>query len=157
MIVFNITGRGSWCGHCILKTQTLIAKFLGEYFSVKIESTYEWCRNSNGNLCRYDIEVAEKNCLIEVDGPQHFVDMPRWHSIAKTVLENDIFKMKAALAKNMRVVRICQADVWDDVIDWKPLLLDAVNSATFVSFIANNSTLYDSHRSNLDTDILCSE
>jgi hypothetical protein len=126
----------------------MVAEFLGEHFSVKTESSFEWCKNSNGNLCKYDIEVAEKNCLIEVDGPQHFLDMPHWHSVATTVLENDIFKMKAAVANNMRVVRICQSDVWGNVFEWKTLLLDAVNnSSKLVDFISNAANLYNSHRS----------
>ena len=144
----NITCGGTWCSNCTYKTQTIVAEFLGEHFSVKMESTYNWCKNSKGNLCRYDVEVSEKNCLIEVDGPQHFVDMPRWHSVATTVQENDIFKMKAALLNNMRVIRISQVDVWDNLFPWKTLLLDAVNSTAIVTFIAKESNLYNCHRQN---------
>ena len=131
----------------------MIADFLREHFSVKMEATYEWGKNSNGNLFRYDIEVVEKSCVVEVDGPQHFTNMHQWHSIATTVIENDILKMNAAVLNNMRVVRICQADVWNNVFEWKALLLNAVNSSTLVSFIANDSSLYDSHHSNLGTTL----
>jgi hypothetical protein len=127
----------------------MVAEFLAEHFLVKEESKFEWCININGNICRFDIEVMEKSCLIEVDGPQHFVDMPAWHSEATIVMANDVFKMKAALQNNMRVVRICQEDVWNKVFDWKPLLLQAMNSSDSTCYIANDSTLYSAHKSML--------
>lgn len=56
--------------------------------------------------------------------------------------------MKLALEHGYSIIRICQEDVFNNTIDWKELLKEAIkDNICNVQYISKNTELYDNHKS----------
>jgi DNA-directed RNA polymerase subunit RPC12/RpoP len=144
--IVNNVSKGEWCPHCKHKTEMILLQYIESIFpEVKTQVSFPWCLTEKQNVCRFDFQVGQ--VLIELDGPQHFVDMPGWYSLSKDVLERDIHKMKCSIDNGYFIVRICQADVWNELIDWKTPLIEFIKQPTDnIIYIAANSDLYNKHK-----------
>jgi hypothetical protein len=65
------------------------------------------------------------NIIIELDGPQHFTQVSNWGNpqISRT---RDYYKMQCAILNHHKIIRIAQAPVWNDTIDWQSKLRIAI-------------------------------
>jgi very-short-patch-repair endonuclease len=146
----NFANKGQRCTLCKNKTERIVVSYLEENFSSIIpQPKFEWCKNKR--CLPFDFLLDDLKIIIEVDGPQHFIQVGNWWSPVKTQ-EKDTFKAKAALKRGYSVIRISQADISQNTIDWKTLLNDAIkeySQATCV-YISKNPELYDKHKALLE-------
>ena len=87
---------------------------------------YDWCRNPDTTkFLPFDFVIEALKVIIELDGPQHFKQVRNWMNPSKAYLR-DRYKEYVAKQNGYTVIRILQEDAWEDRIEWKPLLLDAI-------------------------------
>ena len=94
----------------------------------------DWCINPDTNRhLPYDfyIELVNgKKIIIECDGEQHYTQNSHFHRNDRTLEkqeDRDIYKMQKALDNNCSIIRVHQEEVYNDTIDWKKELTDAIN------------------------------
>ena len=94
----------------------------------------DWCINPDTNrYLPYDfyIELVNgKKIIIECDGEQHYTQNTHFHRNDRTLEkqeDRDIYKMQKALDNNCSIIRVHQEEVYNDTIDWKKELTDAIN------------------------------
>ena len=63
-----------------------------------------------------------------MDGPQHFKQVSNWLPYLQTQ-KSDVYKMKCANKHGYSMIRIAQADVWDNKNNWKSKLKSAINNS----------------------------
>ena len=125
----KVTQHHSWCPHCRNKTE---AKYMNH-----IEEKYQLptLRNSsaveNVIIHQYKFEDSDRRqdffihlslkipTVKELDGIQHFENVPHWNSCVLVVRANDVDKMMVCFNKGESTTRIRQHDVWLDTFDWK--------------------------------------
>lgn len=109
-----------WCPICINKTEKKLYKWLdGNYENVIHQPKYDWCKNIK--YLPFDFVLEDYKIIIELDGPQHFVQISNWQD-PKIVRKNDIYKMNQAIKQGYSIIRLLQEDVWKDKIAWKKKL-----------------------------------
>jgi very-short-patch-repair endonuclease len=137
----NNKTRGSGCPKCVNKTEQIIANYLKEM-------EINFIRQYNiGNINKfYDFYLPDHRMIIEIDGPQHFIQVSNWTSPEET-LQNDIQKMSTAIAEGISVLRIYQPDIWANKIDWKTCIIDNlyIRSIPSITTIASNPEIYSRH------------
>lgn len=143
--------NGAGCPYCINKTEGKLYKWLQEQFpGVEIITQYrpDFIRGR-----RYDFYIPSLNLIIEVDGPQHFVDIPNWElsSINQKV---DIFKMIKANKNNLSVIRILQEDIWNDRNNWDTQLIQYIHPYDIPANIFIGTDIYDIHRNLLRRGVI---
>jgi len=117
---------GSWCPYCTNKTELKLYNWLDEYFNVKHQPTFKWCKSrASSRRLPYDFLLKDYNIIIELDGQQHFEQVSNWKAPEATQ-ERDMYKMKCALDNGYTVIRLLQLDVWYDRNDWKANLEAAI-------------------------------
>jgi very-short-patch-repair endonuclease len=137
----NNKTAGKGCPFCVNKTEQRLADFLRE---MNINFIREYKMGTS--IKRYDFYLPNQELIIEVDGPQHFQQIMDWTSPEEN-LENDIKKMKVALAKGISVLRIYQPDIFSDKIDWKTCINDNFYkraTPTIVTF-SSDPEIYNNH------------
>lgn len=113
-----------WCNCFVHKTEAKLYKFLiTEFKHVEKEFTIEGCEIER--CLRFDFYIRDYNVIIELDGRQHFEQVPNREPY-KEIRKKDIFKMYCATLNNYKIMRISQEDVLDDNYDWRTLLLDEI-------------------------------
>jgi very-short-patch-repair endonuclease len=85
------------------------------YPTVKRQFKAEWCKQKR--CLPFDFVIEEKKKIIELDGPQHFVQVANWKS-PELQQEQDLFKTKCANENGYSVIRVLQIDVVNDVVDF---------------------------------------
>ena len=123
------------------KTEIIIYDFLLNNISnlqitnkVLCQYKPDWCINQETNKhLPYDfyIELANrKKIIIECDGEQHYTENSHFHRNDRSLekqQDRDIFKMNKALENNVSIIRVHQEEVYNDTINWKRQLTDAIN------------------------------
>ena len=110
------------CPYCCNKTEGKMWEFLESRFGlVEREKRFNWSGKR-----RYDFLVDNKT-IVELDGPQHFIQISNWKSPEETK-KIDIQKMQWARENDYYVIRIEQEDVYYDRNNWKQELLDAIEN-----------------------------
>lgn len=138
--------KGCWCNICKNKTEQIINKFLKEnYTQIIHQAKFEWCKNKN--FLPFDFLLDKQKILIEVDGPQHFIQVSNWASPEDTLIR-DIFKMKLAISKGYSIIRISQKDIYNNTIDWVTLLKNNIKKYKTPKciYISKDSELYINHQ-----------
>lgn len=121
---------GKWCRLCKNKTEGKIKDFLSSiYTDITHQFKAGWSKNPLTNRhWSYDFCVGK--VLIEVDGDQHFKNVRKFRSKVADVLANDIHKAKLALTNGYSLIRITQADVWNERYkNWKTDLINIINKS----------------------------
>jgi len=123
----DVTNSGNWCSKCNYKTELKLFNFLNEHFEGVIrEFKKEWCKHET--FLPFDFCIDNMKIIIELDGPQHFVQISNW--TAPEITQGfDILKMKAANLNGYSVIRILQVDVFGDKYDWQSELLAAIQQS----------------------------
>lgn len=117
------------CPTCNHTTESFLMTWLQENYDkehVIHQWTSEKCVNDKTNK-RYRYDFIIGNVCIELDGPQHFKNVPCWNITIESALEKDVPKMNKLLNHNMSIIRIKQEDVWYNKIDWQTLLFEAID------------------------------
>lgn len=147
--------RGCWCPHCKTKTESKLFDFLSSKYEVKRQAKFDWCKNEKtGRLLPFDFYIPSLNIIIELDGPQHFVQISNWKSPEDT-RKFDIFKMKQCLKYNISLIRLPQEDVWNDTYNWMEKISDSIvkcNKPQIVYISEGNE--YNDHKSNMGIRII---
>lgn len=106
------------------KTETkLYERLLPIYPMIIAQFKQDWCMKTT--YLKFDFCIPEHNIIIELDGPQHFIQVSNWSS-PEEQFENDKYKEKCANDNNYSVIRILQEDVLFNKYDWIKDLCDAI-------------------------------
>jgi very-short-patch-repair endonuclease len=107
---------GAGCSYCVNKTeQKLFDQLIKNYPSLQQQFKVKWCKKKTFLL--FDFVIPEYNIIIELDGPQHFIQISNWSSPEETNI-NDKYKMECANKNKYSVIRLTQEDVFYDIYDW---------------------------------------
>jgi very-short-patch-repair endonuclease len=113
---YNNVSRLSWCPYCVNKTeQKLYEKLIILYPKLNIQYKVDWCKNKT--FLPFDFVIEELKIIIELDGPQHFIQVSNWKSPEETQ-KVDLYKMKCANDNGFSVIRLTQEDVYYDKYNW---------------------------------------
>jgi very-short-patch-repair endonuclease len=137
-ILHNITGLNQWCPICVNKTEKKLYEHLLKIYPNSIyRFSADWCKNLITKCCLpFDFVLKEQKIIIELDGPQHFVQVSNWKS-PEEQFENDQYKEKCANDNGYSVIRIIQKDVWNDTYDWLNELKDSIEQIVNEKVIQN--------------------
>ena len=101
--------------------------------TVAIGRTFPWLKNpATGYSLAFDIVVKNSEhvfAVVEVDGRHHFKDVPYWGTKVEKCRSVDTLKMRMASANGIHCVRISQEDVWNNRMDWRQRLREALDEA----------------------------
>jgi hypothetical protein len=146
-IVGNRCLHGYGCPACKHKTQ----KFIYEFLKSRYPDTDPEFKLEETGLRRFDFCIPSLRIIIEVDGPQHFMQVMNWQS-ADDTRAIDIYKTRAALAAGFNVIRISQKDVHSSSFrgdgTWTTdALLSAIENAsrTRIQYISRDPEMYRAH------------
>lgn len=133
-----ITG-GSWCPNCRYKTEAKLHDILIKaYPTTKRQAKFNFVRNPlTGKQLPFDFWIKGEHIIIELDGPQHFVQVANWQTPEETQ-RRDVFKAVTVVRKGYFLIRLLQEDVIRD--KWHP--------KTFLKTIAD---LIDERKKCIDT------
>jgi len=134
------------------KTEAILDKYLKKLY-INTIWTYkvEWCKRKN--YLPFDFCIEERKTIIELDGSHHFVYVPKFNNDPNKNLSDDVFKMKTAVEKGYRVIRLLQEDVLNNDEKWldehlKPHL--TLEGDPVVYICPKNPNIYDNHRVKMD-------
>jgi very-short-patch-repair endonuclease/DNA-directed RNA polymerase subunit L len=147
----NIT-NGVWCPLCKNKTEKLVYQtLLSNGYEAIHQAKFEWCKSKeNGKYLPFDICIETKKIIIEIDGPQHFMQVSNWASHDKN-RNADTYKTKCAEENSYKVIRIVQEDILNKNFDWYETLRSHIEELErehcFISICDN---IYDEHIAELE-------
>lgn len=143
-ISYDSFRRGSRCNICKNKTEKIVSEFIeSKYTNIIFQPKFEWCKNKT--FLPFDFLLDNEKVIIEVDGIQHFKQVSNWKSPEETQ-KGDLFKMKCAFEHGYSIIRIFQEDIFNNTIDWKVLIEEAINSKEKVQYISKDINLYDNYK-----------
>ena len=104
------------CPSCINKTEFLFLKKMQEFYpTLKKQYKVKWCKNKN--CLPFDFVIEELKIIIEIDGPQHFIQVSNWTS-PEIQKEKDKYKINCANENEFSVIRLLQIDILKDNFHW---------------------------------------
>jgi len=104
------------CPSCVNKTEFLFLKKIQEFYpTLKKQYKVEWCKNKN--CLPFDFVIEELKIIIEIDGPQHFIQVANWTS-PEIQKEKDKYKINCANENGFSVIRLLQIDIFKNKFDW---------------------------------------
>jgi len=120
---------------CVNKTEAkLYEKLLTIYPTLLTQFKQDWCKRIS--YLPYDFCLPENKIIIELDGPQHFIQVANWSS-PEEQFENDKYKEKCANEHGFSVIRLLQEDVFYDTYDWVKEVCDAIEEIKTSGEITN--------------------
>ena len=127
----NAAYGGQWCPNCKKKTELKLYKWLVNRYGKTIEIVREWktdlCINEeSGRHLPFDFYIPELSVILEVDGPQHFVQISNWQSPVDTQ-KMDEYKENVAIEQKLSVIRLLQTDIFYDDNNWEELLTSTLD------------------------------
>jgi len=134
--------RGKGCPKCVNKTQVMVYSFIKDTYNndITYERSTTWCPKH-----RYDIIIEDLKLIIEVDGRQHFVYVPRFRNMdVELNKQNDKYKMDLALENGYSMIRIYQEDIYNNKIEWKNELKNVIKKYETPTIIKIGK-IYDNH------------
>jgi very-short-patch-repair endonuclease len=116
--------KGTWCPHCVNKTETKLYKILLSLFpSIVRQFKEEWCKRVS--YLPFDFCIPEHKIIIELDGRQHFEQVMDWKT-PEEQQETDRYKEKCANDNGYSTIRLLQTDVINDAFDWLTKIQTAI-------------------------------
>jgi len=118
-ITYKNFSLGRRCKHCAAKTMNSKASQLLKRLLKQVnidfieEKKFENCINPmTGRQLPFDFYIEKINTIIEIDGEQHFIPVPRFggEESLKTVKYRDYIKDKYCLDNNINLIRISLLD-----------------------------------------------
>ncbi len=140
--------RKSSCPFCKNKTEKKVYAFLvswlGKDTEIITQATFHWSKKY-----RYDFYIRKFNVLIELDGEQHFSQVSNWTSNDE-VRKSDVEKMRLALNRGFKVVRLYQPDIWNESYPWQWFLREKLDSVKDVLLIGSGKERWNQHMKELE-------
>ena len=133
--------RGHGCPKSKYKTERLLLKWLNKtyaQYTIISQSKFDWCKSKNKYYYRYDFLIKELKIFIELDGDQHFRQVANWKD-PKTQQKTDKYKMKKAHTNGYSMIRILQADVYNNKYNWKNKLKKQIKLHNKPTIICNGN------------------
>jgi hypothetical protein len=146
----SITYGGTWCPHCVNKTETIVYDFLietyGENNVISQYTTNDYINIETNRNYRFDFFIPDKKIIIELDGRQHFENVSNWTDCNDT-LNIDVYKMNLIYKDNLSIIRLLQEEVWHNKINWKKLLIENIKLYDIpkVILLTENKDIYIKH------------
>ncbi len=130
--------RGNGCPRCMNKTEGIMYNYLiNNYDNIIYQYNVDWCKNNQtAKYLPFDFCIEDKKIIIELDGDQHFKQIMNWKS-PEQQLENDKYKQKCANENGYSIIRLLQADVFDDKYDWKTELINNIKKIKTDNIVQN--------------------
>ncbi len=118
-MMLNNVSQGQWCPRHQNKTEKKFYEWLEDNFpSVAVVKEWRECKNpSTKKHLPFDFYIKEYNLIIEIDGPQHFVQVSNWKSPEETRVVDNL-KEKWAKSKGITIIRFLQEDILTDRNNW---------------------------------------
>ena len=127
--------NGVWCPYCVNKTEKILyEKLIFAHPDLKRQYKVNWCKNVRH--LPFDFVIEDKKIIIELDGPQHFIQVSNWSSYENTH-NNDLFKINCANENGFSVIRILQKDVYKNKYDWLNELISNIEKVTNENVVQN--------------------
>ena len=138
----NVSNRKSWCPYCKKKTEAKCLDFLKGIDNIIVKEQFSLPPLSRS---KFDFLIND-SYILEVDGPQHFMQISNWASHDKT-RDRDVKKMRNALRKGYKIIRIQQEVILHDLNNWKKFILDIIRSDNQETIYLNTEIngLYKKH------------
>jgi len=132
---YDSVNRGTWCPKCVNKTEQKLYESLSSIYPM-LETQYkvDWCKNIS--YLPFDFVLKLLKIIIELDGPQHFIQVSNWKSPEETQ-KVDLYKMKCANDNEFSVIRILQEDVYYDNCDWLSELVTSIKKIVEENIVQN--------------------
>lgn len=124
-IISNVTHLGNGCPRCVHPMEAVVYKWMaGLAFEVTAQWARSWCRKTRHLPFDFHIGLPTAS-IVELDGEQHFEPQAYFGGMPKfkSQRENDLHKMRCAIAKGLPFVRLLTATVRKDSKDWRAWLL----------------------------------
>lgn len=137
----DIVSKNQWCNRCRYKTEKILYHWLVSMNFTLENNRLEWARNPETNrFLPFDfvISIGNTKIIIELDGPQHFVQISNWGNVENNQAR-DIYKMNLAKENGYRMIRILQEDVFFNRYDWKLELFQAIIKKDLQIFLCKNN------------------
>lgn len=114
-----ISHRGQWCPDCRFTSEKKLSESLkNKNYDIETNVKFDWCINTATNYyLPFDLLIEKYKIIIELDGPQHFIQVSNWKS-PDHQRKRDVYKMKLAKQNGYTVIRILQTDVRYDKNLW---------------------------------------
>ena len=113
---YTHTDQKCGCPNCINKTEFIFLQKIQEFYpTLQKQYKVKWCKNKN--YLPFDFVIEELKIIIEIDGPQHFVQVANWTS-PEIQKEKDKYKINCANENGFSVIRLLQIDILKDYFDW---------------------------------------
>jgi hypothetical protein len=162
LISLNMVLFDRWCSFCRKKTERKLHQFLIEKYSLDFvvsQPSYIWCMNSKRKVTLpFDFELF-CSIIVELDGPQHFVQVSNWQS-PEITQRSDVYKMQRAIDHGFFIIRLLQEDLYQKKKIWQSILVEAIEKAKFepiagVFYVTEQPTnpIYDVHKEMMNTVI----
>ena len=94
----------------------------------------DWCKNIS--YLPFDFVLKLLKIIIELDGPQHFIQIMNWKSPEET-RKGDIYKMECANENGYSIIRILQKDVYYNKYDWLSELINNIEKIIQEKIVQN--------------------
>lgn len=149
--VIKDVNSGYWCSCTRKKTESLVLAWLKETCP-NLTIIPQFSISSIPSR-KFDFFIKEYNNILEIDGPQHFIQISNWQP-PKDTRHIDIAKMTHAMRDGKSVIRIPQMDIWNDTSDWKDLLNKSIHSYhTSTIIYLSDTDIYTMHKKDMDRTI----
>ena len=127
--------QGSKCPSCLNKTEQKLYELLIQiYPMLKRQHKVDWCKNISYLPVDFMLEIFK--IIIELDGPQHFIQVSNWKSPEETH-KGDLYKMKCANENGFSVIRLTQEDVLYDKYEWLSELVGSIKKIVEENIVQN--------------------
>ena len=108
--------QGIGCPLCTNKTESKLYEGIVQFYpNIRLQFKQEWCQKKRA--LPFDFYIPEYNIIIELDGPQHFIQISNWDS-PEEQFKNDKYKEKCANDNGFSIIRLLQEDVCNDTYNW---------------------------------------
>ena len=121
------SGQGIGCG-CTKKTERKLYEWLVQRFpTAAIHREYRGPHFKGWSHFDFHVAFPDFGVLIELDGDQHF--WPHLTYFTHEGCARDLAKEEWAIGRGLCVVRVLQADVWLDRLDWRGFVVRSIEAA----------------------------
>lgn len=108
------------CPSCKHKTESMLSEYLNRHFAITCQFRLNILPSR-----KFDIYIPSNNTIIELDGPQHFIQISNWKSFRQTQVV-DVIKMYFALKSGISIIRVSQQYLIDNTQTILPQLVHSI-------------------------------
>ena len=154
----HVDGHG--CTLCVNKSESKLFSLLKKNFSdVERQAYFSWSKSPySGMYFKFDFHIKTINCIVELDGDQHFKQVRNWNS-PEFCQKRDIWKVQRANENGISIIRVyCpnllkKSEKWFDDNVLKLLIKRNELENLYVTD-PKDIDIYDKHKKLLQTKVL---